>query len=71
MSVNDVLDMQVRVFRKFQNRHHTSPKDTLHIFEEYDLLGFISECFELLHVSGDECVLDDIDRILSNRGVLL
>ena len=71
MSVNEVLDMQIRVFRKFQLRHHLTPKETLRVFESCDILGFISECFELLHVSGDECVLDDVDRILANRGVLL
>ena len=48
-----------------------TPKETLRVFESCDILGFISECYELLHASGDECVLDDVDRILANRGVLL
>ena len=71
MAVNDVLDMQIRVFRKFRLRHHMKPKDALRVFEACDILGFIAECYELLHVSGDECVLDDIDEILANRGVAL
>lgn len=68
MAVNEVLDMQIRVFRKFQMRHHLKPKDVLRIFEANDILGFISECYELLHVSGDECVINDIDSILQNKG---
>lgn len=68
MPKNEILDMQVRIFRKFGTRHHIAPKETLSIFEKFDILGFISECYELLHVSGDECVLDDIDGILLSRG---
>lgn len=71
MAVNEILDMQVRIFRKFQMRHHMEPKDALRIFETNDILSFISECYELLHVSGDECVLDDIDTILANQGVMI
>jgi hypothetical protein len=71
MAVNEVLDMQIRVFRKFQMRHHLKPKDALRIFEANDILGFISECYELLHVSGDEYVLNDIDAILAKQGVNL
>ena len=33
---DEVLDMQVRVFRKFGMRHHLAPKDTLLIFERLD-----------------------------------
>ena len=69
MPCDEILNMQVRIFRKFGARHHTAPKETLAIFEEFDILGFISECYELLHVSGDECVLDDIDEILHSQGV--
>ena len=67
MPRDEVLDMQVRIFRKFGTRHHIAPKETLSIFEKFDILGFISECYELLHVSGDECVLDDIDRSEERR----
>ena len=68
---NEVLDMQVRIFRKFGTRHHIAPEETLSIFDKFDILGFISECYELLRVSGDECVLDDIDEILCRRGYQL
>ena len=68
MQKDEILDMQVRIFRKFQARHHTTSKAAFEIFDRFDILGFIAECYELLHVSGDECVLDDIDCILKNRG---
>ena len=71
MPKNEILDMQVRIFRKFGNRHHIAPKETLSIFSRFDILGFIAECYELLHVSGDESILDDIDGILHSQGYQL
>ena len=68
MPRNEILDMQVRIFRKFGTRHHIPPEETLSVFEKFDIFGFLSECYELLHVSGDESALDDIDGILESRG---
>ena len=43
----------------------------LHGFRKFDNLGSISECYELLYVSGDECILDDIDGILRTVGIAM
>ena len=36
-----------------------------------DVLGFISRCYDMLHLSSYECALDDVEEMLRNRGVLI
>lgn len=52
MAVNEILDMQVRIPRKFQMRHLMKPKDALRFFETNNILSFILECYELLRISA-------------------
>ena len=68
MATNEILNMQVRLFRKFTQRHQLVPTEAIRLFDRFDILGFIAECYELLHVSGDESILDDVDSIMRNRG---
>ena len=69
MQMNEILNMQVRVFRKFRERHQLSSEKTLALFQQCDFFEFIAECYDLLHLSGDDCVLDDLDEVLRNRRV--
>ena len=39
------------------------------IVQKYDILGFISECYDILHLNGYACVLHDVENLLKNRGV--
>ena len=39
------------------------------LFKKYDILGFISECYDILHLNGYACVLHDVENLLKNRGV--
>lgn len=65
---DNVLTMQVRIFHKFWMCHHIEPKDAVSVFEKFDIFGFISECYEVLCVTGDESILEDIDEIIHANG---
>ena len=60
----DIADMQCWVFHMAQ-----SPEDCAELFKKYDILGFISECYDILHLNGYACVLHDVENLLKNRGV--
>jgi hypothetical protein len=66
-----IADMQCWVFRKAQRKWNISPSQCAQLFRKYDLFGFISECYDLLHVSSYERVLDDIEDILRRKGVVI
>ena len=65
----DIADMQCLAFNMAQTKWNITPSECADIFIKYDLLGFISECYELLHVSSCKCALDDIEQILLANGI--
>ena len=67
----EILSMQIRLFRQFMERHQVDKDKASWIFKDYDLFGFISECYGALHLSSDNCALNDIDTLLRNSGVSL
>ena len=64
-----IADMQCWVFRMAQSNWKKTPKECAEIFKKYDILGFISECYDLLHVSSYNCALEDVEDILKANGV--
>ncbi len=38
------------------------------LFIKYDLLGYVSECYDLLHLSSYQVALKDIEDILRSHG---
>ena len=68
---SDILSMQVQLVRGFMARHQLDKWAALKLFQEHDLFGFVSECYGLLSLSGDEYILDDMDKILVHHGVTL
>lgn len=65
----DIADMQCWVFRMAQNRWKLSAEKCADIFEQYQILNFISDCYDILHLSSYECALDEVERMLDNKGV--
>lgn len=64
----DVADMQCWAFRLAQDRWGVSARACADVFEKYGLLGFIEECYGILHVSGYESVVDELETIVRRRG---
>lgn len=66
--INEILYMETRVFRAFCHRMKMTAKKANELFNTYNIWSYIEECYDTLHLSGDECVLDDIEQILATRG---
>lgn len=65
----DIADMQCWVFRLAQTKWKISARECADIFRKYDILSFISECYDSLHLNSYACALEDIETLLKNRGV--
>ena len=66
-----ICDMQCWVFRHAQKKWNMTARECADLFQKYDLFGFISECYDLLHVSGYQRALEDTEEILRSQGVAL
>lgn len=70
MLLDEVLYMEVRIFREFLERFKIKAADAYALFERNDIWGYIESCYDVLHMNGDECVLNDVQRILSRNGAI-
>lgn len=67
----EIADMQCWVFRSAQTKWNISASECADIFRKYNILEFISECYELLHISSYEKALSDVEDILKANGVTI
>ena len=65
----NISHMQCWLFRLAQAQWNLSPEKTAEIFKQNDILGYISECYDVLHLSSYQNALRDIEKILSKRGI--
>ncbi len=66
--LDEVLFMETRLFSEFLLRFSMKPKDANRIFEQYGIWNYIEQCYDVLHMSGDEYILNDIVLILKRKG---
>ena len=69
--LDEVLYMQVRLFRMFRERTGLTSVEANNIFNAAGIWDFISSCYCYLHLSGDEAALADVFACLRHRGVVL
>ncbi len=54
-----------------QDKWKKTPEECAKLFQDNDIFGFISSCYEILHLSSYECALDDVEEMLKNRGIFI
>ena len=59
----DIADIQCCFFGMAQKKWNSSGKECSDIFQKYDILGFIRNCYDSLHLNCYACVLDDAEQI--------
>lgn len=65
----DIIDMQVWLFRMAERKWHMSPIECAELFEKWNIFGYISRCYDILHLSSYECALQDVENYLDSKGV--
>lgn len=67
--IDEVLYMQVRIFRMFCEQTSIDPQVANRLFLQAGVWRYIAECFDILHLGGDELVYEDVLRMLRRQGV--
>lgn len=62
-----ILYMQTRMIRNASEKWNRPIEIISELFEKYDVLQYIEDCFELFHVEGDEAILEDVTEYLENK----
>ena len=69
--ISEVLYMQIRLFQQFCERNKMSSVAANKLFKECAIWKYIEDCYDTLHMSGDEYILGDIQQIIAAKGVKL
>lgn len=62
--------MQIRLIPFAAKRWGKEITDVANLMNENDVFQYITDCFEIFHIEGDETVLDDIEGYLHTKGVV-
>lgn len=69
--INEVLYMESRLFREFCGRYHLSSVYANSLFNQHKIWHYIESCYDMIHTTGDEYILEDIEKMLLTQGVVL
>lgn len=61
-----IIYMQARIIRLASEEWNLSVEEIIEIFNRYNVLLYIEECFGIFHVQGDAAILEDIEEYLKN-----
>ena len=65
----NISHMQCWLFRLAQTKWNKTPEETTAIFEEFDVFEYIADCYDMLHLSSYHPALNDIEALISQKGV--
>ncbi len=68
---NDIQEMKCFAFRIAQKRWELPPVRCAELFEKCGAYAYIQECYDILHLSSYECVVNDLEKMMQNAGVAI
>ena len=60
--IDPVVYLQVHFSRLFMEAHNLTPQQFLKLNAEKNILGFLRDCYEPLHLTGDDGVLEELNN---------
>ena len=66
---SEIVFMQVRLLRLASEEWHMAIQKVNILFDQYGILKFIEDCYNVFHMEGDYAVFDEIKTLLKNKGV--
>ena len=67
--IDEILYMEIRLLDLFCQNYDISSVQANRLFNDYGIWTYIEECYDTLHMSGDEYILNCITEILTAKGV--
>lgn len=64
-----IIFMQARILRLASEEWNTTIQKANELFDKYNILIFIEECFDVFHMEGDRAVFEEIQTVLHCKGV--
>lgn len=65
--MSKTLQFKVFCFEAYRAEKKMSGKQAMEIFKKFGVLDYLGECYDVLHTTGREYIIGDIDAFISAR----
>ncbi len=65
--MNKKLEFSVFCLESYKQVHQLTGKEAYALFNEYRVFNFIEDYYDVLHTTGQEFIVEDIDKYLNSR----
>lgn len=61
------IDFLVYCIENYKNKKNITGKETIMLFNKYDILDYININYEALHTPGKEYIIEDLDLYINTK----
>lgn len=65
--MSKTLDFKVFCFEAFKAKHQLSGVEAMEIFKKYKVFDYLNACYDVLHTTGRDYIIEDIDIYINVR----
>ena len=67
--MSKTLEFKVFCFEAYRAEKKLSGKETIKLFMQYGVMDYLDRCYDVLHTTGREYLIEDIDLFIKARSV--
>ena len=61
------MDFTVFCLESYKTAHKLTGKEVINIFIKYNIIDYVKSFFDVLHSTGQEYIVADIDKYINSR----
>lgn len=65
--MSKTLEFKVFCFEAYRAEKKLTGKETISLFKKYGVLDYLDTCYNVLHTTGREYIIEDIDLFIDAR----
>lgn len=65
--MSKTLEFKVFCFEAYRAEKKLTGRETMSLFKKYGVLDYLGACYNVLHTTGREYIVEDIDGFINDR----
>jgi len=65
--MDKTIDFTVFCLESYKQAHHLEGKAALKVFDDYKIFDYIKSFYDILHSTGQDYIVEDIDVYINSR----
>ena len=65
--MSKTLEFKTFCFEAYKAAHKLTGRKTIELFVRYGVLDYLNDCYDVLHTTGRDYIIEDIDLFINAR----